>query len=62
MMGTLPGRASWFAALEAAGVPCFDDVETMAECAGLLARYPALRAAAAAPAADRPIHLRGRDG
>jgi acyl-CoA synthetase (NDP forming) len=63
MMGTLPGRASWFAALEAAGVPCFDDVETMAECAGLLARYPALRAAAAdATAADRPIRLRGRDG
>jgi hypothetical protein len=44
-------------------VPCFDDVETMAECAGLLARYPALRAAAAdATAADRPIRLRGRDG
>jgi hypothetical protein len=29
-------------------VPAFDDVEAMAECAGLLARYPALRAAAMA--------------
>jgi hypothetical protein len=36
--------------LETAGVACFDDVESMAECAGLLARYPALRAAAAAEA------------
>lgn len=43
MMGTLPGKAEWFAALEAAGVPVFNDVEAMAECAGLLARYPALR-------------------
>lgn len=39
MMGTLPGKADWFAALEAAGVPAFDDVEQMAECAALLARY-----------------------
>jgi acyl-CoA synthetase (NDP forming) len=59
MMGTLPGKAGWFATLEAAGVPCFDDVEAMAECAGLLARYPALRDAAADPTA-RPIRLRGR--
>ncbi|HTS92285.1 MAG TPA: CoA-binding protein [Stellaceae bacterium] len=43
MMGTLPGKAEWFATLEKAGVPVFNDVEAMAECAGLLARYPALR-------------------
>ncbi|HLJ65161.1 MAG TPA: hypothetical protein VKT70_13695, partial [Stellaceae bacterium] len=43
MMGTLPGKAQWFAALEAAGVPVFNDVEAMAECAGLLARYPHAR-------------------
>ena len=48
MMGTLPGRAAWFAAMERAGVPMFDDVEAMAECAALLARYPALRARAKA--------------
>jgi acetyltransferase len=29
--------------MEKAGVPMFNDVETMAECAGLLARYPVLR-------------------
>lgn len=46
MMGTLPGKAEWFAAMEAAGVPTFNDVEEMAEAAGLLARYPALRNAA----------------
>ncbi|WP_417513901.1 CoA-binding protein [Minwuia sp.] len=39
MMGTLPGKADWFAKLEAAGVPTFDDVEQMADCAALLARY-----------------------
>ena len=50
MMGTLPGRAEWFAALERAGVPVFNDVEAMAECAGLLARYPALRERARTPA------------
>lgn len=49
MMGTLPGRAEWFAALERAGVPVFNDVEAMAECAGLLARYPALRERARTP-------------
>ena len=46
MMGTLPGRADWFAAMERAGVPMFNDVEEMAEAAGLLARYPAVRDAA----------------
>lgn len=50
MMGTLPGKAEWFAAMEAAGVPIFNDVEAMAECAGLLARYPALKVRAAAGA------------
>jgi acetyltransferase len=46
MMGTLTGKDEWFAAMEAAGVPVFNDVEAMAECAGLLARYPELRRAA----------------
>jgi acyl-CoA synthetase (NDP forming) len=48
MMGTLPDQAEWFAALESAGVPVFNDAEAMAECAGLLALYPMLRAKAAA--------------
>lgn len=39
MMGTLPGRDAWFAAMEAAGVPMFNDGEEMAHAAGLLARY-----------------------
>ena len=43
MMGTLPGKADWFATMEGAGVPMFNDVEEMAEAAGLLARYPVLR-------------------
>jgi hypothetical protein len=43
MMGTLPGKAEWFATMERAGVPMFNDVEEMAEAAGLLARYPGLR-------------------
>ncbi|MBN9085600.1 MAG: CoA-binding protein [Reyranella sp.] len=43
MMGTLPGKADWFATMERAGVPMFNDVEEMAEAAGLLARYPILR-------------------
>lgn len=43
MMGTLPGKSEWFAAMERAGVPMFNDVEEMAEAAGLLARYPRLR-------------------
>jgi len=46
MMGTLPGKADWFATMERAGVPMFNDIEEMAEAAGLLARYPQLRAAA----------------
>jgi len=46
MMGTLPGKAEWFARMERAGVPMFNDVEEMAEAAGLLARYPHLRDAA----------------
>jgi len=46
MMGTLPGKADWFATMERAGVPMFNDVEEMAEAAGLLARYPALQEAA----------------
>jgi acetyltransferase len=48
MMGTLPGKAEWFASLEGQGVPVFNDVEAMAECAGLLARYPGLKARAGA--------------
>jgi len=47
MMGTLEDRPGWFAAMEAAGVPMFDDPESMAECAGLLARYAALSKAVA---------------
>jgi len=50
MMGTLPGKTDWFAAMEQAGVPMFNDVEEMAEAAGLLARYPRLRDAARADA------------
>ncbi|MBV8392192.1 MAG: CoA-binding protein [Alphaproteobacteria bacterium] len=46
MMGTLPDQAAWFATMEGAGVPMFNDVEEMAEAAGLLARYPRLRIAA----------------
>lgn len=47
MMGTLPKKAAWFEAMEQAGTPMFNDVEAMAECAALLARYPALKARAA---------------
>jgi len=46
MMGTLPGKDALFATMEAAGVPMFNDIEQMAETAGILARYPALRARA----------------
>ena len=42
MMGTLEHKAQWMAAMEGAGVPLFDNVEDMAEAAGLLARYRAL--------------------
>ena len=38
----LPGKTEWFAIMEGAGVPMFNDVEEMAEAAGLLARYPRL--------------------
>lgn len=43
MMGTLSSRSEWFATLEAAGVPVFDDGEAMVRAAGLLARYRHLR-------------------
>ena len=43
MMGTLPGKKGWFAALEAARVPVFDDAEEMAAAAGLAARYGEIR-------------------
>jgi len=43
MMGTLEHKAQWMGAMEAAGVPMFDDVEDMAQAAGLLARYRALQ-------------------
>lgn len=46
MMGTLPDKADWFATMERAGVPMFNDVEEMAEAAGLLASYPALQKSA----------------
>jgi len=46
MMGTLPGKEGWFATMERAGVPMFNDIEEMAEAAGLLGRYPPLREAA----------------
>jgi acetyltransferase len=42
MMGTLEHKGQWRATMEAAGVPMFDDVEDMAQAAGLLARYRAL--------------------
>ncbi|MGE0152204.1 MAG: CoA-binding protein [Reyranellaceae bacterium] len=52
MMGTLPGKQEWFAALESAGIPAFNDVEEMAEAAGMLARYPILRDALRTPRSD----------
>ncbi len=39
MMGTLEHQADWFRKMEKAGVPMFNNVEDMAETAGLLARY-----------------------
>jgi acetyltransferase len=59
MMGTLPDRDQWFATMEAAGVPMFNDVEEMAEAAGLLAQYPPLRAALASASTGAP-RLAGR--
>jgi acetyltransferase len=38
-MGTLEKKREWMARMEQAGVPMFDNVEDMAEAAGLLARY-----------------------
>jgi acyl-CoA synthetase (NDP forming) len=61
MMGTLPGKAEWFAAMETAGVPMFNDAEEMAEAAGLLARYLALRDAAKSDALP-PATFRDRRG
>ena len=48
MMGTLPGKADWFATMERAGVPMFNDVEEMAEAgraAGALSGCCAIRPA-----------------
>lgn len=42
MMGTLDRRAEWFAQMEQAGVPVFDDTEEMCVAAGLLAQHRAL--------------------
>lgn len=39
MMGTLPDKAKWFAQIEQAGVPVFNDSEEMCIAAGLLARH-----------------------
>ncbi|HCO99887.1 MAG TPA: hypothetical protein DIT35_00200 [Rhodospirillaceae bacterium] len=44
MMGTLEHQAEWFMKMEAAGVPTFNDSESMAETAGILAQYPRLKA------------------
>lgn len=43
MMGTLPDKQAWFSSLEESGIAVFNDVEEMAEAAGLLARYPELK-------------------
>ena len=61
MMGTLPGKTEWFATMEGAGVPMFNDIEEMAEAAGLLARYPALRHAARQDHYD-PVTIQDRHG
>ena len=59
MMGTLVERARWFETMEDAGVPMFDDAESMAECAGLLSRYAAARNRAQT-GGDGPPAIRGR--
>jgi acetyltransferase len=59
MMGTLPDQDKWFATMEGAGVPMFNDVEEMAEAAGLLAQYPPLKKSLAAAGNDKP-KLKGR--
>jgi acyl-CoA synthetase (NDP forming) len=61
MMGTLERRVAWFASLEQAGVPAFNDVEEMAECAALLARWPELEARAAV-GGEPPVPVRNRAG
>ncbi len=48
MMGTLEQKDAWFAGLEDAGIPTFNDSQAMAETAAILARYPVARAAAQA--------------
>jgi len=53
MMGTLPGKQQLFATMTAAGVPIFNDVEAMAETAGILAAYPPLKTRALAQAGAR---------
>ncbi|MBT5267429.1 MAG: hypothetical protein HOL85_21540, partial [Rhodospirillaceae bacterium] len=63
MMGTLPDKDSWFATMETAGVPMFNNVEEMAACAGMLAAYPALRVSAEEAMRrndDAPVLLKGR--
>lgn len=45
MMGTLQGKREWFAQLETARVPTFDDGEEMAMGAGYCVRYARIRAA-----------------
>src|SRR5471032_1238619 len=59
MMGTLPDREAWFATLEQAGVPMFNDAEEMAEAAGDLGRYP-LRRIAGRRASVPPANFRDR--
>ena len=44
MMGTLEHKREWMATMEEAGVPMFDNVEDMAEAAGMLACYRGSRA------------------
>lgn len=59
MMGTLPNKEDWFSTMERAGVPMFNDIEEMAEAAGLLARYPRLHNAAKSSAVP-PVTFRDR--
>jgi acyl-CoA synthetase (NDP forming) len=61
MMGTLPGKESWFAQLERAGVAAFNDAESMVECAGMLAEYPLLKARAEGPEPNTAPTLKGRE-
>jgi acetyltransferase len=60
LMGSLPERGQLQARLEAAGIPHFADIEEMAACAALLARYPALREAAQGPEPVTIPAFRGR--